>query len=254
MSAPVAVLLQLCQRLGLTPVPLKPRAKEPLVKWADGWNPTAEELKAWDSDHGVNWGVRCGENLAALDFDSDESYYRFISEHQLPAGCPVVKTGRGFHIWVKPKKPVTSCRLDGLELKCKGAYVVAPPSIHPNGTPYTFEVAPDGAIPEVDLEELLGLGQTDPDVRPGRYESIRNAAPSDFALRYGKSSYPRPLCGLATRVLTRSDGKVKHLVSLRDWKWDCPKCAPLLKRRKTRAGLPRSTPFLTSPMEMVIPG
>ncbi len=34
---------------------------------------------------------------------------------------------------------------------------------------------------------------------------------------------------MATKVFTRSDGKVKHLLSLRDWKWDCPKCAPLLK-------------------------
>lgn len=61
-------------------------------------------------------------------------------------------------------------------------------------------------------------------------DQSQRAAPSDFALRYGKSPYPRSLCGLATKVFSRSDGKVKHLLSLRDWKWDCPKCAPLLKR------------------------
>jgi hypothetical protein len=141
-----------------------------------------------------------------------------------------VRTGRGYHLWVRPKRTIPSQRVNGLEVKCVGSYVVAPPSLHPNGVRYTFEVAPNGALPEVDLEELLGLGRIDSCATQGRYESIQQAAPSDFALRYGKSPYPRSLCGLATKVLTREDGKVKHLVSMRDWKWDCPECALLLKR------------------------
>lgn len=223
-------LLQLYQRLGLTPIPLKPRSKEPLVKWGDGWNPTSEELKAWASRPRINWGVRCGEKLAVLDFDSPNSYYHFTASHTLPSGCPVVKTGRGFHIWIKPKISVRSQYLSVVELKCQGSYVVAPPSIHPSGSQYTFVVAPNGDIPEVDLEELLGLGRLDSYTKRGQYESIRQTAPSEFALRYGKSPWPRSMCGKATKVLTRSDGKVKHLISLRDWRWDCRKCAPLLKR------------------------
>lgn len=223
-------LLQLYQRLGLTPIPLKPRSKVPLGKWSDGWNPTLDELAAWGSTPDINWAVRCGENLAVLDFDSDEAFHKFMAAHNMPPSCPIVRTGRGFHIWARPKEPLASCRSDGFEVKGEGSYVVAPPSVHPSGKPYTFEVAPEGVIPEVDLEKLLGLGQIDSYAKPGHYESIRQAAPSDFALRYGKSPYPRSLCGLATKVLTRSDGKMKHLVSMRDWKWDCPKCAPLLKR------------------------
>jgi hypothetical protein len=223
---------QFYHNFGLTPIPLKPRSKEPLVKWGDGWNPTAEELERWSSKPEINWGVRCGEELAVLDFDDPNSCFRFIASHPLPPGCPIVKTGRGFHIWMKPRKPIPSQKLPHLscELKCQGSYIVVPPSIHHTGVIYSFVVPPDGAIPEVDLEELLGLGQVDSYTKQGQCESIRQAAPSDFALRYGKSPYPQSMCGKATKILTRSDGKIKHLVSLRCWKWNCPKCAPLLKR------------------------
>lgn len=217
-------LLQLYLRLGLMPIPLKPGSKEPLVKWRNGWNPTPAELQHWQRE-GCNWAVRCGCELAVLDFDSADLFHSFLKAHPGAASWPRVRTGRGFHLWLRPKRPVSTQRHDGLEVKSLGSYVVAPPSIHPNGTTYVFEVAPDGVLPEVDLEELLGLGQIDLHAKP-----IGRAAPSDFALRYGKSPWPQSMCGKATKVLTRSDGKVKHLLSLRCWKWDCPKCAPLLKR------------------------
>jgi hypothetical protein len=223
-------LLQLYLQLGLTPIPLKPQSKKPLVKWGEGWKPTSGDLMRWAAKPDTNWGVRCGLELAVLDFDSPGDFERFLEAHPEAALWPTVRTGRGFHLWVRPKRPISTKRHDGLEVKCLGSYAVAPPSVHPNGLPYSFEVAPNGVLPEVDLERLLGLGQVDSSPTPRGYESIRHAAPSDFALRYGRSLYPRSLCGKATAVLTRSDGKVKRLISLRCWKWDCPNCAPLLQR------------------------
>jgi len=219
--------LRLYRSLGLTAIPLKPRYKVPLVKWRDGWNPSPKELERFACDPSVNWGVRCGENLV-IDCDSADAFRSFTATHGLPPGCPVVKTGRGYHIWVKPKKPVSSQRLGNVEIKCLGSYIVAPPSIHPSGAPYVFEVAPDGSLPEVDLEALLGMpgaaGSQDGTVAP------QPSVPSDFALRYGKSQYPEALCGQATMILTSPDGRIKKLLSLRCWKWHCPKCAPLLRR------------------------
>ena len=217
--------LQLYLNFGLIPIPLKPRSKEPLVRWGNGWNPTQKELQLWASRPGINWAVRCGDKLAVIDCDSEDAYSHFIDTHKLPRDCPVVKTGRGYHIWFKPRAPVKSQRVDGTEIKCLGSYIVAPPSIHPNGTPYAFLVAPDGSLPEVDLDGLFRL----PTRSPVPHASSPTA-PSDFALRYGKSPYPQNLYGRATKVLTRSDGEIKYLVSLRCWKWHCPKCAPLLKR------------------------
>lgn len=217
--------------LGLTPIPLKYRSKQPLVRWGEEWNPTSQDLLRWAANRRINWAVRGGPELAILDFDQEHSFHAFVATHQLPSGCPVIRTARGHHIWVRPKKPVRSQRVPalGLEVKCMGGYGVAPRSVHPSGVTYEFEVAPNGAIPEVDLEELLGLHQQDKRAAKGDYESIRQNAPSDFALRYGKSALARPLFGKATKVLTSPDGSVKRLISLRCWSWDCVNCAPFLK-------------------------
>ena len=51
-------LLQLYLRLGLTPIPLKPRSKEALVRWGDGWNPTPEELARWAALEAAQTAVR----------------------------------------------------------------------------------------------------------------------------------------------------------------------------------------------------
>jgi len=149
----VGCLFELCHRLNLVPIPLKPKSKGPLVKWsAEHWQPSPAELESWASIPGINWGARGGENLAAIDIDSEDEYFRFIATHRLPPDCPVVKTGRGYHISVKPRRPIRSQRVNGIELKCLGSYVVAPPSIHPSGSPYVFQVAPNEALPVVDLE------------------------------------------------------------------------------------------------------
>lgn len=115
-------------RLGLTPIPLKPHSKEPLVKWRDGWNPTIDVLERWTAKLGVNWGVRCGAELVVLDFDIPGDYQEFITNHSVPADAPTVKTSRGYHIWLKPKHPVATQKLAGVELKASSRYVVAPPS------------------------------------------------------------------------------------------------------------------------------
>lgn len=219
--------LQLYRRLGFTPIPLKSQRKEPLVRWKEGdWEPDEPTLLALARRGVTNWAVRCGKELAVLDIDSHEKFDAFLKTHPVLAGCPRVRTARGGHIWFKPKRPLPSQRLEDVELKCLGSYIVAPPSTHPSGRPYTFEVVPNGALPLVDLEELLGLVQIDSYPR----EQGCKAAPSEFALRYGKSAYAEVLCGLATKILTKFDEELKRLLSLRCWKWHCPKCAPLLKR------------------------
>jgi hypothetical protein len=148
--------LNLYRRLGLIPIPLKYRSKEPLVKWGNGWNPTDTEVQKWQKS-GCNWGVRCGPELAVLDFDSPDTFQDFLQAHPESALWPGVKTARGFHIWVKPRAPVGSQRVTAVEIKCTGSYIVAPPSVYPSGIRYVFEVEPSGALPEVDLEAMLGL-------------------------------------------------------------------------------------------------
>ena len=179
----------------------------------------------------------------AFDLESEDDYSRFIATHRLPPDCTLVKTGRGYHIWAKPKKPIRSQRVDGVEIKCLGSYVLAPPSVHPSGSSYVFIVAPNGSLPEVDIEAVLGLStqETSPEVDAAAGAAASTAAsaaasaaagaatssPSDFAMRYGRSPYTQSLCGRATKVLTRSDGKVKKLSKSAVLEMALPKVCPI---------------------------
>lgn len=219
-------LLKSYRNDGFSLVPAKPRSKIPMVKWKEYRLTNKDFLHFLAQD--ANWAIRCDDNFHAFDFDDAEVYVRFMQEKgKLLKNAPVIRTGRGYHVWFKPKRPVNTFSVDSVEVKGLGSLVVVPPSIHPSGVAYQFEKPQTGKLPEVDLEEVFGPGVLS---RSKHQQSAAENAPSDFALRYGKSPYPQCLCGRATKILTRSDGKVKHLVSLRCWKWDCPKCAPLLKR------------------------
>lgn len=88
-----------------------------------------------------------------------------------------------------------------------------PPSIHRSGVPYTFEVPPDGTLPEVESDELIVPGRTALSRWLSTHESTDRARPSELALRFRKSKHPRSHCVLATKMITRSDGRVKHLLS-----------------------------------------
>ena len=218
-------LLQRYRQKGLNLIPLKPRSKVPLVKWKEYRLTDADLEKYLIQD--ANWAIRCDDNFHALDFDDTESYDRFIhGAGAILQGAPTVRTSRGYHIWFKPKKPVRSFNRDGAEIKGLGSLIAAPPSVHPSGAEYQFEIPPNGHLPEIDVEELFGIEEAQKDQKTADTKK----GITDFALRYGKSPYPQSLCGKATKVLTRSDWQVKHMVSLRCWKWHCSKCAPLLKK------------------------
>jgi hypothetical protein len=147
-------LLKLYRGMGFSLVPLRRRAKIPLVKWKD-YKPTDQELFDFFA-RGVNWAIRCDERFHALDFDSSQDYHRFLEQSgTLLQNAPTVRTGRGYHVWFKPKRPVKSFSQDGMEVKGLGSLVTVPPSIHPSGAEYTFERPLDGALPEIDIEELV---------------------------------------------------------------------------------------------------
>ncbi len=223
-------LLNSYHQRGFNLIPMKPRAKIPLVKWKE-YRLSNEDLFRFTSQD-TNWAIRCDEGFHALDFDNPERYERFVQEKgDYFSGAPVVRTGRGYHVWFKPKRPVNSFTQDGIEVKGLGSLIAIPPSIHPTGAEYQFIKPPNGKLPEIDLDNLFEVPADSGSKQDGM---VLDNVPSDFALRYGKSPYPQSLCGRATKVFTRGDEEMKHLVSLRCWKWHCPKCARLLKRHWMR--------------------
>jgi len=135
---------------GFSIIPLKERSKIPNIPTWREFNartPEMDEIKKWLQD-GLfqNIGIICGavsNDLVVIDVDDEN----IISELglKIPSiisnGQWVVKTGKGWHIYCRhytnPGDLVKDAEIH-LEYRSNGGYVVAPPSIHPNGYEYYF--------------------------------------------------------------------------------------------------------------------
>lgn len=142
--------------------PCKPQDKTPLVKWADV--ATTEEnmlVGWWDTNPSANIAIACGKRsgIVVLDVDAahggHESLTELLLEHGALPTTPMSKTGGGGeHIFFK--HPGIEIRNSagklgrGLDIRGDGGYVIAPPSVHPNGTRYEWEVRPS----QVELADM----------------------------------------------------------------------------------------------------
>lgn len=120
-------------------MPLLPKKKDPhfdLIKKAYLDATTDWELiKFWfNVDPRANLGIACKpSNLVVIDID-----YRAGGERQeWMNDTYTVKTGNGMHLYYQADQDMEfrSSAGEGIDVKWKG-YVVAPPSIHPNGSRY----------------------------------------------------------------------------------------------------------------------
>ena len=137
--------LQLYLNRGLTPVPLMFHCEQLLMRCGNRCNPAREDL--------MQWSLTTNRNGC----DSNVAFRNFAATHDVPLGCRVVKTGCGYHIWGKPKKPIELQHINNVEIKYPGSYVLALRSIHRSSVPYVFEIASNGTLPEVGFDTLLGL-------------------------------------------------------------------------------------------------
>ena len=132
--------------------PLKPRDKVPAVKWADVASHEENMAIGWfDTDPNANIGIATGSRsgVVVLDIDAEhggyESLQAIIEVHGLLPKTPVVKTGGGGeHIYFRHPGDVirnsTSRLAPGIDIRGDGGYVVAAPSVHPNGKRYEWVV------------------------------------------------------------------------------------------------------------------
>jgi putative DNA primase/helicase len=135
------------RRRGWSPIPIKERSKEPnLLELRPYLNrkATEEELDAWRwSGVGIVTGPVSG--VLVLDVDGPEGEAE-LQKHGHSV-TPMVRTASGgLHLYFKhPEHHVrTGIRVaPGLDVKASGGYVVAPPSVGPNGRPYEWIVSPE---------------------------------------------------------------------------------------------------------------
>ena len=106
---------------------------------------------------GCDWGVKTGNGLTVIDFDSETAYHKFISDNagRLPSDIPTVKTGRGYHLWIRTASPVKTQHFHEVDIKSEGGFVVVPPSFHKNGNQYRFIKPWSQEIPTLDLNTLI---------------------------------------------------------------------------------------------------
>jgi len=141
---------------GWAPIPTKPRSKEPNLRELRAYltrKATQEELAAWSwSGVGIVTGPLSG--VLVLDVDGAKGEAE-LQKHGHPV-TPMVRTASGgLHLYFRhPEHHVrTGIRVaPGLDVKAAGGYVVAPPSVGPNGSPYEWIVSPEDA----DLAEPPG--------------------------------------------------------------------------------------------------
>jgi hypothetical protein len=137
-------------RMDYAVIPLPSRKKKPprIKNWSDSWTKDEDKVRAWWKKWPEsNIGIVCGEpsNLVVLDVDGPEGH-RALRGHSLPDTVQVT-TGRdeGTHYWFhynpgEDDVDITNkvSMYDQVDLRGEGGYVVAPPSIHPNGPRYKF--------------------------------------------------------------------------------------------------------------------
>ncbi|WP_296201617.1 AAA family ATPase [uncultured Hyphomicrobium sp.] len=139
---------------GFSIIPLAAKGKEAVIKWTpyQRVKPTIGEIKQWfgpafaSRNLGLVTGAASG--IVVLDVDKPDEF-----EEALPR-TPIVATGKGYHVLFKhPGFPVGNTSLPYGDIRGDGGYVVAPPSVHPNGKLYEWTLGLD--TPLADMPEWL---------------------------------------------------------------------------------------------------
>jgi len=127
-------------------LPVKPRSKQPLTRHGvkDATTDAATIETWWRRWPAANVGIATGaSSFDMLDIDGpagEESIAQLEAAHgELPAG-PQQLTGRGRQRAFRGGSlPSRVKAIPGVDTRTTGLYVVAAPSIHPNGATYTWE-------------------------------------------------------------------------------------------------------------------
>lgn len=135
--------------------PLAVRGKMPMIPkreggrgYLDATTHRGTVIEWWTRWPCANIGVATGHGFDVLDVDpkngGDESLAALVAQHgPLPATVEASTGGGGRHVLFRPDARVrcSAGRLGhGLDVRGRGGYVVAPPSVHPSGRRYRWVV------------------------------------------------------------------------------------------------------------------
>lgn len=176
---PLAAALQYAS-FGWSVIPFVPKSKRPMVRWRQFQRTRAspDTLRKWFSDHpDANLGIVTGRlsGLIVIDIDpkfgGDDSLAELEQRHgPLPDTVEVLTGGGGRHLYFRHPGGDVHNRINlvpGIDLRGDGGVILAPPSIHPNGRPYVWEVShhPEDVRPAAMPAWLLALATAGADRR-----------------------------------------------------------------------------------------
>jgi RecA-family ATPase len=231
------------KRLGLSFIPISPENKKGALQWKQyqTTKPTSAEIEHWYQNywkHRYNIGIVCGESsngMIALDFDDPVKFYiaRAYGISKLGIDLidktPVVRSSRGYHVWIKVKNLDRSKfkNLNAIDIQSARHIAVAPPSIHKTGIKYKFLNSDVQDILTINSLSDLGIDNcglsfatqvTKTDIInsiEGVAEHQRNNACFDLAVYFRDLPLPKPIT----------------LNILEDW---ALRCTPKLDLREAR--------------------
>ncbi|HQB18864.1 MAG TPA: bifunctional DNA primase/polymerase, partial [Candidatus Pacearchaeota archaeon] len=133
--------------LGLNIVPLREKGKVSIVPWKKY---QIEKIEIRDVDRwwsqwpNANIGIVTGSisRLLVLDIDGEEGRQSLkIASNDAPINTPVARSSRGKHYYFRANRIFRTCAgiLPGVDVRCEGGLIVAPPSVHPSGRVYEWE-------------------------------------------------------------------------------------------------------------------
>lgn len=212
--------------MGFAVLPLKPRGKEPNI--AHGVkDATADvaQVKAWWERHpndniGLAMGAASG-GIVAIDIDVDEDAGKdgydtlrtWENAHgELPETATSITGRGGYHMLYRMAGVGNSVGRDSaVDIRSDGGFIVAPPSVHPNGVAYRWEFDPE-EFPPADADENVKAFVAS--VQPAKGEggerrkfergSVGEGGRNDYLYRYG--------CGLRAKSIEPAD--IESLVKI----------------------------------------
>lgn len=147
MPASLHPLQDLCTR-GYHAFPCKEGGKEPLVQWQryQSAPPDGATVQSWvEKFPSCNVAIVTGQfsNLLVIDVDGTDGAISAAKIGIVGHQTVSVHTGNGWHYYFRypTQYPAGIIRsrvrfLPGLDVRAEGGYVIAPPSLHPNGQRY----------------------------------------------------------------------------------------------------------------------
>ncbi len=185
---------------GWSVIPLEPRGKRPRVDWTQYQTipATREQVSEWwrqwpDANVGIVTGTI--SDLLVLDIDGEEGEATLTELEKKHGPLPptiTVTTGRGRHLYFAcPSASIGSTVRAfgiGVDVRCEGGYVVAPPSVHANGVRYRWNSDAPQSLPRAPqwlvtalTAPLPSVGVVGPSAEGKIYEGQRNSTLTSIA-------------------------------------------------------------------------